>query len=70
MQPEIVFLCNPNNPTGHLWSIKELEKTLSALNRAGIICVLDEAFIDFVGNEASFANRVEEFENIIILKLS
>ena len=67
-QPELVFLCNPNNPTGSLWSVMELEEILSAFKKAGIICILDEAFIDFVGAKASFANRVEEFENLIVLR--
>ena len=68
VQPELVFLCNPNNPTGALWSIPELEEIVSVLGRAGIICVLDEAFIDFVGAESSFAGRVGEFDNLIILR--
>ena len=67
-QPDLVFLCNPNNPTGTLWSIMELEEILSAFKKAGIICVIDEAFIDFVGCEASFGNRVEEFDNLIVLR--
>ncbi|MCK5682218.1 threonine-phosphate decarboxylase [bacterium] len=67
-QPELVFLCNPNNPTGLLWSIAELEKIISALCKSGIICVLDEAFIDFVGEGSSFAARVNDFDNLIVLR--
>lgn len=67
-QPELVFLCNPNNPTGDLWSVWELEEIVTALSRAGIICILDEAFIDFVGSESSLATRVEKFDNLIILR--
>ncbi|MCD6430818.1 MAG: threonine-phosphate decarboxylase [Deltaproteobacteria bacterium] len=67
-QPDLVFLCNPNNPTGTLWSIAELEQIVSTFQKAGIICVLDEAFIDFVGAESSFADRVDEFDNLIILR--
>ena len=67
-QPELVFLCNPNNPTGALWSLVELEKIVSEFQKAGIICVLDEAFIDFVGAEFSFALRVNDFDNLIILR--
>jgi len=67
-EPDLVFLCNPNNPTGALWSITELEEILSALKRVGIICVVDEAFIDFVGSKASFGNRVDEFANLIVLR--
>ena len=67
-QPDLVFLCNPNNPTGALWSITELERIVSAFRKAGIICVLDEAFIDFVGDEFSFAARVNDFDNLIVLR--
>ena len=68
IQPDLVFLCNPNNPTGDLWSITELEEMIAALSRVGIICILDEAFIDFVGIESSFAKRVVDFDNLIILR--
>ncbi len=68
VQPDLVFLCNPNNPTGTLWSIAELERIVSAFKKAGITCVLDEAFIDFVGAEFSFADRVDEFDNLIVLR--
>ena len=67
-QPDLVFLCNPNNPTGALWSIAELEQIVSTYQKAGIICVLDEAFINFVGAEYSFATRVNDFDNLIVLR--
>ena len=66
--PDLVFLCNPNNPTGALWSIAELEQIVSEFQKAGIIFVLDEAFIDFVGTEFSFASRVNDFDNLIVLR--
>ncbi len=67
-RPDLVFICNPNNPTGHLWSIMDLEKIISDFKKAGIILVLDEAFIDFVGFAASCGSRVEEFDNLIVLR--
>lgn len=67
-QPDLVFICNPNNPTGGLLSIVELERVVSAYQRVGIICVLDEAFIDFVGAQSSFATRVNDFDNLIVLR--
>ena len=67
-QPDLVFICNPNNPTGILRSIAELEQIISAYQKAGIICVLDEAFIDFVGAKVSFAARVDDFDNLIVLR--
>jgi threonine-phosphate decarboxylase len=45
-----------------------LERVVSACQKVGIICVLDEAFIDFVGVQSSFADRVNDFDNLIILR--
>ena len=43
--PKIVFLCNPNNPTGALLQRSQLESILAAT--PGLL-VLDEAYIGFV----------------------
>ena len=42
----LVFVPNPNSPTGNLWSAEELEQLLP---REGIL-VLDEAYADFADN--------------------
>jgi len=39
----LVFVCNPNNPTGHLWSDAELQ----TIERAAFL-VLDEAYAGFL----------------------
>ncbi|HDS16264.1 MAG TPA: threonine-phosphate decarboxylase [Proteobacteria bacterium] len=65
---ELIFICNPNNPTGSLRTPEELEKIISGFAKAGTICVIDEAFIDFVGADCSFAERVKEFDNLLVLR--
>jgi histidinol-phosphate aminotransferase len=47
----LVFLCNPNNPTGTVMSTEELDAFLRALP-PGITVVLDEAYIEFVRDPA------------------
>jgi len=42
----LVFLANPNNPTGTLLERAELRAFLDALP-AGILCVLDEAYAEY-----------------------
>lgn len=42
-QPKLVFLCNPNNPTGHLWKTTEIDRIAEAAP-----LVLDEAYMGFV----------------------
>lgn len=61
---DMIFLCNPNNPTGCVIKRKLLEKVLKKCRQYGILLVLDECFIDFLEDpgtatmkEASFMSR-------------
>jgi len=46
-QPRVLFLANPNNPTGTLVDKAAIEKILKAARRTAV--VLDEAYADFSG---------------------
>lgn len=46
--PDLIFLCNPNNPTGLALGKAELEPLLSYLESRQIFCVMDECFNDFL----------------------
>jgi len=59
----VVFFCNPNNPDGRFYGIKELKPLLDAVEENKALLVLDEAFIDFVKNAES-----PEGENVIKLR--
>jgi threonine-phosphate decarboxylase len=48
-QGGLIFLCNPNNPTGTLLSRSDLESLLNVLPESALL-VMDEAFIDFVAD--------------------
>ena len=48
-QGGLIFLCNPNNPTGTLLSRSALAAVLEALPASALL-VMDEAFIDFVAD--------------------
>lgn len=54
---KIIFICNPNNPTGTALSREELSSFLSSLSE-NVITVLDEAYADFV-DDPSFPNSIE-----------
>jgi histidinol-phosphate aminotransferase len=43
----MIFLCNPNNPTGTVFSRKEFDNFLASI-RPEIVVVVDEAYIEFV----------------------
>ena len=46
-KPRVLFLANPNNPTGTLFGFKELEKILHAATHTSV--VMDEAYAEFSG---------------------
>ena len=48
---KVVFVCNPNNPTGTWWPHARLERFLEAVDGRAIV-VLDEAYAEFVEDPA------------------
>ncbi|MDO8735812.1 MAG: threonine-phosphate decarboxylase CobD [Thermoleophilia bacterium] len=50
---DMVFLCNPNNPTGYLIPVDEVAALWKRCRSVGAGLVVDEAFIDFAGPEQS-----------------
>ncbi|MEA5114261.1 MAG: threonine-phosphate decarboxylase CobD [Geobacteraceae bacterium] len=52
---ELVFLCNPANPTGTLLPLNEIAEILSLCRKTGTFLVLDEAFMDFREEESAKA---------------
>ena len=59
---KVLFLCNPNNPTGSLISRREILKVLEQ----SAYVVLDEAYAEFLGE--TFIGLVEEYANLIVLR--
>ncbi|MGQ9695337.1 MAG: threonine-phosphate decarboxylase CobD [Thermodesulfobacteriota bacterium] len=64
---DVLYLCNPNNPTGVLTEREELLKILKVTEAEKIWFVLDEAFIDFVEKE-SFKKEVLSSQRLIIMR--
>ena len=46
----VIFIANPNNPTGTLLKQHDVQGFISALPKH-CLCVLDEAYFEFVGNQ-------------------
>jgi histidinol-phosphate/aromatic aminotransferase/cobyric acid decarboxylase-like protein len=67
---DIMFLCNPNNPTG-IPIEKELMLKIAAQCKANkTVLVVDECFNEFLENsqDYSIVDKLEAFENVIVLK--
>ena len=63
----LLFLCNPNNPTGQLLQKKGVLKIINKAEKKGIIVVLDEVFIDYAERESLIKEAVKK-KNLIALR--
>lgn len=66
---KILFVCNPNNPTGTYWSRERLTRFLDRVN-GGQIVVVDEAYVEFVEKE-DFPDGIgllKEYPNLVVFR--
>lgn len=66
-ETHLVFIANPNNPTGTFLPYAEIEHFLRALPRH-VVCVLDEAYNEYLPPELreDTARWVERYPNLLI----
>lgn len=65
---ELLFLANPNNPTGKLLRKEELIRILEYCKDREIYVVLDECFIEFCGRKTSMIPECARFDNLILVR--
>ena len=67
---DMVFLCQPNNPTGQVTPLAMVQKLLRRCADCGAVLVVDECFLDFLAaRDALTAKTVlRDAPNLIILK--
>ena len=65
---DMVFLCNPNNPTGLTIDKELLADIITTCDSKDITVVLDESFSFFCGEDISLSHRVDEYKNLVIVK--
>ncbi len=66
--PDMIFVCNPNNPTGRMINPGLFEKLLCECEENGIFLFVDECFIDFTERARETALRfIENSSHLIVL---
>lgn len=63
-QTKIIWLCNPNNPTGNSLNRQDVEAVLNNFN--GIV-VVDEAYVNF-SRQKSFVQELPEYANLVVMQ--
>lgn len=67
-RPDVLFLCNPNNPTGQVIGLPLLEKILDVCEEQGTCLFVDECFLDLSDDGVSLKSHLGEHPNLFILK--
>src|SRR5438874_1830920 len=64
---ELIFIANPNNPTGTLLSADAIERFMARLPRQ-VVVVFDEAYYEFVERMPDTLRYVREGRNVVTLR--
>ncbi len=67
---KLIWLCNPNNPTGTIFTEKQLQELIEVIPSTTLI-VYDEAYCEFVTNESYPKNSIDyikKHKNMIAMK--
>jgi histidinol-phosphate aminotransferase len=62
IQPKVVYIVNPNNPTGTLFKVSDLSVLIN--KNKNILFIVDEAYYEF-SNE-TLSNQIADFDNLLI----
>lgn len=67
---DMIFLCNPNNPTGRIIRKDLLLKVLQTCQDRDVYLCVDESFLPFLENEESYSmiDYLECYDKLIILR--
>ena len=66
---KVLFVCNPNNPTGSYWPEQKLRNFLDVIDGRKIV-VLDEAYFEFV-DQPDFPDGIKllaEYPNLVVFR--
>ena len=63
---KLIYICNPNNPTGDLLSRAEIENFIKSIPD-NIIVLVDEAYIEFT-TQKSLSDLVDVYKNLIVTR--
>ncbi len=66
-ETKLIFIANPNNPTGTFVSAAEIEVFLSKVP-SGVVVVLDEAYNEFLANDQQYESTawLRQYPNLLV----
>lgn len=67
---QVLYLCNPNNPTGNLIEYEKMKDILYCCKKNGVFLIIDECFMDFTDDRKAYSMKkfIPNFKNLLIIK--
>jgi histidinol-phosphate aminotransferase len=66
--PKLIFIGNPNNPTGELLQLQAVEDLVRAAEKTGTAVFVDEALIDYCKPGHSAVTLIERYRNLMVAR--
>ncbi|AZQ65457.1 pyridoxal phosphate-dependent class II aminotransferase [Flammeovirga pectinis] len=63
---DLIFICNPNNPTGSIYTPSQIEKLLQ--QKPNSLFIIDEAYIEFTPKITSILPLTAHYSNLIVVR--
>jgi len=64
----LIYIDNPNNPTGQIVDLEEIEKVIQQAKTKDVTVVIDEAYGDYMGRENSAVNLINKYNNLVVVR--
>ena len=61
----LIYMDNPNNPTGQITPLEDIERIVKAADAKGVCVIVDEAYGDFMDRANSGINLIGKYKNVI-----
>ncbi len=70
MKPDypIEYIDNPNNPTGQLICLGDIEAIVKEAAKKDMVVIVDEAYGDYVEEKHSAVNLINEYSNLVVTR--
>lgn len=64
----LLYIDNPNNPTGQLIPLDQIEALVARARDLGVVVVVDEAYGDYAPKDASAMQLISKYKNLIVTR--
>src|SRR5699024_4459156 len=65
---KLLYLDNPNNPTGQIIPIEEIEFIVKKAAENSTCVIVDEAYGDYMDQQSSAISLVHKYENLFVVR--